>query len=477
MAKQDNYLTIERDDPTYRPVESRIKDFDPVKGMLSPSDIARQALRCMDCGVPFCHMYGCPLGNRVPDYTEAVAQGQWREALDILHSTNNFPEITGRICPALCEASCTLAVNFEASSCQHIELQIAEMGWEKGWIVPEPAPIKSGKRVAVIGSGPTGLAAAQQLARKGHEVVVFEKSDRVGGMLMYGIPNFKLEKEILSRRIDQMQQEGVFFETQVEIGTDLSARYILSKFDAVVIASGTPLARDLDIPGRDLEGIHFAMEYLHQQTRLVLGDDISSDQLIEPKGKHVVVIGGGDTGADCVGSVIRRGCASVTQIELLPKPPEERTAQNPWPQWPMILRTSSSHLEGVERRWSLLSKRFEGTDGRVTALHCVELAWEGRKFTEKGGSETVFDADLVLLSMGFVPYRESPLATDFSLELDRLGNIVVDSTYRTSVEKIFAAGDAVTGASLVVRAINHGRECARSVDSFLSESQATGRHD
>jgi NAD(P)H-dependent glutamate synthase small subunit len=279
MARQDNYLTIERDDPTYRPVESRIKDFDPVKGMLSRPDIARQALRCMDCGVPFCHMYGCPLGNRVPDYTEAVAQGQWKEALDILHSTNNFPEITGRICPALCEASCTLAVNFEASSCQHIELQIAEMGWEKGWIVPEPAPVKSGKRVAVIGSGPTGLAAAQQLARKGHDVVVFEKSDRIGGLLMYGIPNFKLEKDILSRRIDQMQQEGVFFETQVEIGTDLSARYILSKFDAVVIASGTPLARDLDIPGRDFGGIHFAMEYLQQQTRLVLGDDISPDQL------------------------------------------------------------------------------------------------------------------------------------------------------------------------------------------------------
>ena len=477
MARQDNYLTIEREDPTYRPVESRIKDFDPVKGMLSPSDIARQALRCMDCGVPFCHMYGCPLGNRVPDYTEAVAQGQWKEALDILHSTNNFPEITGRICPALCEASCTLAVNFEASSCHHIELQIAEMGWEKGWTVPEPAPVKSGKRVAVIGSGPTGLAAAQQLARKGHDVVVFEKSDRIGGMLMYGIPNFKLEKEILARRIDQMQQEGVFFETQVEIGTDLSARYILSKFDAVVIASGTPLARDLDIPGRDLEGIHFAMEYLQQQTRLVLGDNISPDQLIEPKGKHVVVIGGGDTGADCVGSVIRRGCASVTQIELLPKPPEERTEQNPWPQWPLILRTSSSHMEGVGRLWSLLSKRFEGTDGKVSRLHCVELAWEGRKFTEKDGSEVVFDADLVLLSMGFVPYRESPLATDFSLELDRLGNIVVDPTYRTSVEKIFAAGDAVTGASLVVRAINHGRECARSVDAFLSESQATGRHD
>ncbi len=467
MPKRDGFLTIQRKDAAYRAVDDRIKDFEPVEGMLPPEEVKIQAERCMDCGVPFCHMYGCPLGNRIPDYSDLITRGLWKEALDLLESTNNFPEITGRICPALCEASCTLDVDFKANTCEEIELAIAEMGWRNGWVVPDIAPIKSGKRVAVVGSGPAGLAAAQQLARKGHEVVVFEKSDRIGGLLMYGIPNFKLEKSVIDRRLDQMEKEGVIFETGVEVGTDLSAHYILSKFDAVVLTSGTPLARDLPIPGRELKGIHLALEYLTQQTKTVLGDTIHPEEYIEAKDKNVVVIGGGDTGSDCVGTAIRRGAASVTQIELLPKPPEERVATNPWPEWPFIFRTSSSHKEGMKRMWSIGSKEFTGKDGKVNRLSCVKLEWEGRQFKEIPGSEFILDADLVLLSMGFVPFKDSPLVSEFGLDVDARGNIAVGSDYATSVKKIFAAGDATTGASLVVRAIDHGRRCAENVDAFL----------
>jgi len=468
VPKLDEFRTIKREDPPYRAVDERICDFEPVNGPLSESEVTQQAKRCMDCGVPFCHMHGCPLGNRIPDYSEAIANGQWKEALALLESTNNFPEVTGRICPAPCETSCTLAVDFEAVTCEQIELNIAERGWSEGWIVPEIAPVKTGKRVAIVGSGPTGLAAAQQLARKGHEVIVFEKSDRVGGLLMYGIPNFKLEKEVIDRRLAQMEAEGVVFEKEVEIGRDLSAHYLLNKFDAVVIASGTPLARDISIPGRDLKGIHFALEYLTQQTKLVLGDTIAPEEFIDAKGKNVVVIGGGDTGSDCVGSVIRRGCASVTQIELLPEPPQQRSSDNPWPQWPRILRTSSSHKEGATRMWSVGSKEFIGENGQVKKFSCVNLKWEGRSFSEIPGSEFILDADLVLLSMGFVPYKESPLVKEFNLALDQRGSIAVDSSYQTSTPKVFAAGDAVIGASLVVRAINYGRECAEAVDSYLN---------
>lgn len=467
MGKQDGFITIERKNGEYRPVKERILDFDPVEQMLPAQEVQIQSNRCMDCGVPFCSMYGCPLGNRIPDYSDLVSRGLWKEALDLLESTNNFPEITGRICPAPCEAACTLDVDFGANTCEEIELAIAEMGWKNGWVVPDIAPLKTGKRVAVIGSGPAGLAAAQQLARKGHEVVVFEKADRIGGLLMYGIPNFKLEKEVIGRRLEQMRAEGVTFETEVEVGRDLSAHYILSKFDAVAITSGTPLARDLAIPGRELKGIHLALEYLSQQTRIVLGDTVSDDEYIDARGKHVVVIGGGDTGSDCVGTSIRRGAASVTQIELLPKPPENRIDTNPWPEWPATLRTSSSHEEGVERLWSIGSREFLGKDGQVKQLSCVRLEWEGRQFKEKPGSEFLLDADLVLLSMGFVPFKESPLVKEFGLSLDDRGSISVNSDYQTSVDKIFAAGDATTGASLVVRAIDHGRRCAESVDRFL----------
>ena len=470
MPKLDGFMTIKRQDPKYRPIDERIRDFNMVEGMLSDEEIIEQSQRCMDCGVPFCHMHGCPLGNRIPDYADLISNGEWKQALHLLESTNNFPEITGRICPAPCETSCTLSEDFSAVACEQIELKIAERGWEEGWVIPEMAPIKTGKRVAVVGSGPTGLAAAQQLVRNGHEVIVFEKSDRVGGLLMYGIPNFKLEKQIIDRRIEQMKQEGVVFEKEVEIGRDLSAHYLLNKYDAILIASGTPQARDLPIKGRELKGIHFALEYLTQQTKLVLGDTIPPDEYIDAKDKHVVVIGGGDTGSDCVGSAIRRGCKSVTQVELLPEPPIGRTENNPWPQWPIIKRTSSSHKEGVNRLWSIGSKEFQGDNGKVKRFSCVNLDWKGREFSEIPGSEFILKADLVLLSMGFVPFKESPLVKEFNLSLDERGSIKTDDTYKTSNDKVFAAGDAVIGASLVVRAINHGRLCAQAVDDYLKEN-------
>lgn len=468
MDRQESYLTIEREHPRYRSVDERVGDFKQVKLRLDEAKMVRQAHRCLDCGVPFCHMYGCPLGNRIPDYSDLVAAGRWREALEILHSTNNFPEITGQICPALCEASCTLAVNFAGNTCQQLELAIAEKGWELGWIVPEIPREKSGRRVAVVGSGPTGLAAAQQLVRKGHEVVVFEKADRIGGLLMYGIPNFKLEKGVLERRLTQLEQEGVIFETKVEVGKDISAGYLLHKFDAVVLASGTPLARDLPVPGRSLQGIHLALDFLGQQTGILLGEHIQPHKVIDPQGKDVVVIGGGDTGADCVGSVVRRGCRSVTQIELLPKPPEQRTKDNPWPQWPLTLRTSSSHEEGVRRLWSLGTRQFIGDHNTVSSVVCEKLDSTDGTCSPKGGTEVEFPAQLVLLSMGFIPFRDSPLVRDFALEVDPRGSIATDCSYRTSNDKVFAAGDAVTGASLVVRAIGHARSCAESVHDYLT---------
>lgn len=468
MGKPDGFMQYERQAPEYRPVQQRILDFYEIEVALSDEDLEKQAARCMDCGVPFCHSYGCPLGNLIPDYSDSVYRGDWKEALDLLHSTNNFPEFTGLVCPATCEAACTLNMDKVPTTCRHIELKIAEMGWRKGWIVPEPAEKKTGKSIAVIGSGPAGLAAAQQLARKGHDVVVLEKSNRIGGTLRYGIPNYKLEKELIDRRIAQMEAEGVKFETEVEVGSDLSGRYIARNYDAVLITSGTPQPRDIQIPGRELKGIHFAMELLTQQTRMLLGDTFPEEEIIDPKGKHVVVIGGGDTGADCVGTSIRRGCKSVTQIELLPAPPAEPAENNPWPEWPRIYRTASAHQEGCERLWSILTKKFYGENDTVTKIGCAKLKWEGRNFTEVPGSDFLLDADLVFLSMGFVPHKESKLVKDFGIAQDQSGSIAVDDHYHTSVKGIFAAGDAVTGASLVVRALDHGRRAAEEIHQYVS---------
>lgn len=427
----------------------------------------------MDCGIPFCHSFGCPVKNRIPDWNEMVYRGKWKQALDLLHQTCNLPEITGRVCPAPCEAACTLAINQPAVTIRHLELQIVEHGWREGWILPEPPERKTGKRVAVVGSGPAGLPAAQTLARCGHDVVVFEKSDRVGGMLRYGIPDFKLEKWILDRRLEQMKAEGVVFETGVNAGVDVSAAYLRRSFDAIVLAAGSTVPRDLQVPGRDLQGIHFAMEFLKQQNRSNAGDAIPLSERISADGKRVVVIGGGDTGSDCIGTSRRQGAASITQIELLPKPPDCRAETNPWPTWPVVLRTSTSQEEGCERMWSIQTKEFFGEGGQVRKLRCEKLEWAqpdaaGRlKFREIPGSEFDLQADLVLLAMGFVHVEHGPLVRDLGVALDPRGNIVVDGDFMTTVPGVFGAGDAVLGASLVVRSIDAGRQAAEGADRYL----------
>ena len=454
MGSADGFLHIARVETACRSISTRLTDFNQVKRDLTEQQIAEQSQRCMDCGVPFCHMYGCPLGNRIPDYIDAVAHGHWQEALHVLHATNNFPEITGHVCPALCEASCALAVHFDATTCQQIELRIVEHGWEQGWITPQIPSVTTGKRIAVVGSGPAGLASAQQLRRSGHEVVVFERSARLGGLLNYGIPPFKLEKWIVQRRIEQLRSEQVIFETKVHVGTDLSLGYLAQKFDAVVYAGGTPIPRDLEIPGRGLAGIHFALELLGQQQAEDISDNQPAVKPIDPQGKHVVVIGGGDTGSDCIGTVLRKGCASVTQIELLPEPPTERTLDNPWPQWPRTLKTTTSHEEGGVRMWSIGTVGFSGSDGHVSAVQCVKLAWTGNSYRKIAGSEFTLKADLVLLSMGFLPNRQ-------------IAEFLEDTDERFH-RNIFCAGDAQNGPSLVVRAINSGRMCAQEVEAFLS---------
>ncbi len=473
MAKPTGFLDYKRIDPKKRPIKNRLKDYNELEIMLSKTELHKQAARCMDCGVPFCHTMGCTLENIIPEFNDLLYKNNWKKALQVLHKTNNFPEITGRICPALCEAACTLAINEPAVTIKQIELQLAEKGWEQEWITPEISENKTGKKIAIVGSGPAGLAAAQQLARLGHSVTVFEKDDRIGGLLRYGIPDFKLEKFVLDRRIDQMKKEGVIFETSTKVGQDISANYLNQRFDAVLITAGATIPRDLSIPGRDFKGIHFAMDFLKQNNKRVAGDKISKTTEISAKGKNVVVIGGGDTGSDCIGTSLRQGAKSVVQIELLPKPPEDRAENNPWPDWPLILRTSSSQQEGCERMWSINSKEFIGKNEKITSLNCVKLDWSkpdknGRStFDEIKKSEFKIKADLVLLAMGFIHVEHGLLVSENKIETDARGNIIIDENYMTNKKGVFAAGDAASGASLVLKAISTGRKAAEKIDEFL----------
>ncbi|MEW6535802.1 MAG: glutamate synthase subunit beta [Candidatus Auribacterota bacterium] len=483
MAKPTGFKEYKREEPSKQTVQERIQHYNEFIKPLPPEKLTQQAARCMDCGIPYCHGYGCPLGNLIPDWNDMVYQGRWKEALDLLHATNNFPEFTGKICPAPCECACTLAINNDPVSIKLIEMTIIEHGWAEGWVTPIPPKTETGKKVAVVGSGPAGLAAAQQLRRAGHTVTLFEKADRMGGLLRYGIPDFKLEKWLIDRRLKQMEEEGVIFETSVDVGYDISAKYLTQRFDAICITSGARVPRDLTVEGRDLGGIHFAMDFLTQQNKLNAGDKIDESKRVIAKDKVVVVIGGGDTGSDCVGTSIRHGAKKVYQFELLPQPPEQPNMVNPdWPYWPIIMRTSTSHQEGCERRWSIMTQKFSGNK-TVQKLHAVELQWSEpdengrRKMDPIPGTEFSLDVDLVLLAMGFVHPEHGPLEKDLGLLIDNRGNIKVNNKYQTSVENVFASGDSVMGASLVVKAIAQGREMARCIDEYLmgySELPSTG---
>jgi glutamate synthase (NADPH/NADH) small chain len=472
MDKSAGFLNIERKTAPKQEVPERIKHFREFRQRMSTEELHEQAARCMDCGVPFCHSMGCPLDNAVPEFIDLVHRERWREAADLLQATNNFPEITGRVCPALCEASCVNAIDSQPTSIREIELEVIEKAFDEGWVQPKPPSILTEKRIAIIGSGPAGLAAAQQLRRAGHKVVVFEKADKPGGILRYGIPDFKLDKGVLDRRLEQLRAEGVSFKCRVEVGKDVSADYLCRGFNAICVTIGAMQPRDLPAPGRDLNGIHYAIEYLSQNNRRVAGESISEEQSILATGKHVVIIGGGDTGSDCLGTAIRQGALSVQQLELLPRPPESRPDSNPWPQWPLIIRSSTSHEEGGARDWSVNTVCFKGEEGRVTAMECVRLEWtkssDGRTLmTPMPGSEFEIKADLVLLAMGFVRPLHDGLLDSLNVEYDLRGNVRVNSEMMTNVPGVFAAGDANTGAWLVVGAIAAGRRLARRVDRYL----------
>jgi glutamate synthase (NADPH) small chain len=469
-------MEVEREDFEHRNVDERIRDYRSVYMDYAEEQIQNQAARCQDCGIPFCHGYGCPVGNMIPDWNDLVYKGLWKEALDLLHSTNNFPEITGTICPALCEEACTLNVGMEPVTIRNIELAVVEMGFDKEWIVPVKPEKRSGRKVAVIGSGPAGLTAAQDLNRMGHSVTLFEKDSKAGGFLRFGIPDFKLAKTMIDRRIDQMIDEGVEIKTSVNAGTDVSAQTLLEDFNAIVLTNGSREPRDLPIPGRGLKGIHFATDYLKQSNEHVAGKSFSKEEIIDANGKNVVVIGGGDTGADCIGTARRQGAKSIIQIEILPKPPVERAEDTPWPMYAKMLRTSSSHEEGCDRRWCIETKKFTGVTN-VKKLQCTEVEWfKDEKccwqMKEKPGSEFELEADLVLLAMGFVHPVHDRLLADLKIDFDARGNIRTDSFGfgSTNVRKVFAAGDAARGASLVVWAFAHAKSVALQVDAFLKGS-------
>ncbi len=474
MGKVTGFLEYTREVPERRPPAERIKDWFEVYQPFPEDKVRTQGARCMDCGVPFCHT-GCPLTNLIPDWNDLVYQGRWREAARQLHATNNFPEFTGRICPAPCEAACVLGINEPPVSIKHIERTIIDRAFEEGYIRPEPALLKTGKRVAVIGSGPAGLAAAQQLARAGHDVTVFEKADRIGGLLRYGIPNFKMEKHLIDRRIEQMAGEGVEFRPNSHVGSNVPVADLRKEFHAILMAGGAEQARDLKVPGRELKGIHFAMEFLPQQNKRCEGDTVPTEGAILAQGKRVVIIGGGDTGADCLGTSNRQGAVHVTQFELLPKPPDSRAASTPWPLWPMQLRVESSHEEGGVRDWSVATTGFTGdADGNVKQLHAVRVG-PAPKFEPQTGTEFTLDADLVLLAMGFLGPVRGGLIETLGVQLDQRGNVSSNENYMTSVDGVFAAGDMRRGQSLVVWAIAEGRKAARGLDAWLmGESKLPG---
>ncbi len=469
MANARGFLEYKREPVPYRPIKNRVKDYKEIEIPLTPDALAQQAARCADCGIPFCHGDGCPVANLIPEFNELVYLGKWKEACDNLHSTNNLPEMTGRVCPAPCETSCTLAINDQPVLIRHIEFQIVERGFAEGWIKPLRPAKKSGRSVAVIGSGPAGISAAQQLARMGHTVTVYEKDAKAGGLLRYGIPDFKLEKWVIDRRIDQMKAEGVEFRCNINVGRNFSAKDLAEQYDAVALTMGAGQPRDLPVEGRDFKGIHFAMDFLTQQNKLISGEAVS-DPLINANEKHVIVIGGGDTGSDCVGTSHRQNAASVHQLEILPQPPKTRPDDTPWPMWPRTMRTSSSHEEGCERMWSVMTKKFVGDTSGVKEIIARKVEWiqeNGQwKTNEVPDSEFTLKADLVLLAMGFVHVEHGPLVKEIGVDLDDRGNIIVNN-WQTHNPKIFAAGDTVRGASLVVRAIDDGRKTAGAVDQYL----------
>ncbi len=470
MAKITGFMEYERAGQPYRPVEERVQDWKQVMAPWQVDPLREQAARCMDCGIPFCHE-GCPLGNLIPDWNDLVYRDQWQEAIERLHATNNFPEFTGTLCPAPCEGSCVLGINDDPVTIKGVELTIIDKAWENGWVQPHLPNVKTGKKVAVIGSGPAGLAGAQQLARAGHSVTVFERADRIGGLLRYGIPEFKMEKRVLDRRLQQMRDEGVVFQTNAYVGDSVSVDDVRADFDALLLAGGATVARDLPIQGRQFAGIHQAMEYLPMQNRVCEGD-ATPDNFISARDKHVVIIGGGDTGADCLGTANRQGARSVHQLEIMPRPPGSRTSDNPWPEWPRIFRTASAHEEGVERVYGVSTKRFiDDGNGHVKALELIDVEMknvDGRvSFEEVSASERILPADLVLLAMGFLGPEKSGMLEQLGVALNERGNVVRDENWMTSVKGVFTAGDMQRGQSLIVWAIAEGRSAARGIDQYL----------